>query len=204
MANTPWFLNPTLLPAAFGLIGVIVGGLITAGSAFLLERRREKREREREQRIHDTEVRTAARLVELDVRLAHACAEISVKSLKWSPLPLEPLTWHHWDKYRATLASELSTVEWGVVVTCVEMISQMNYRREQARRENKIEIDNQTLGSLEAYIVVFELAKPILLHISGQDEAVTALPPPYGSEPDTQSNTASSEDPSPAKHFTIL
>ena len=34
MANTPWFLNPTLLPAAFGLIGVIVGGLITAGSAF--------------------------------------------------------------------------------------------------------------------------------------------------------------------------
>ena len=143
-------------------------------------------------------------MVELDVRLAKACAQGSVQSLKWSPYPLEPLTWHHWDKYRATLASELSTVEWGAVVACVEMISQMNYRREQARRENKMEIDNQTLKYLEGYIMIFELAQPTLLYISGQDEAATALPPPFGSEPDTQSETASSQDSSPAKHFTTL
>jgi hypothetical protein len=48
-----WYLDPVFLPAAFGLLGVLVGGLITAGSAYLLDLRREKREIDA--RSHDFE-----------------------------------------------------------------------------------------------------------------------------------------------------
>ena len=44
----PWYLGPNFLPAAFGLLGVIVGGLITSVSSHLLDERRSKREQERE------------------------------------------------------------------------------------------------------------------------------------------------------------
>ena len=33
---SPWYENPLFLTPAFGLLGVIVGGLITAGSSYLL------------------------------------------------------------------------------------------------------------------------------------------------------------------------
>jgi hypothetical protein len=42
--EVPWYLNPVFLPAASGLLGVIVGGLITAGSSYVLDKRRERRE----------------------------------------------------------------------------------------------------------------------------------------------------------------
>jgi hypothetical protein len=42
--EVPWYLNPVSLPAASGLLGVIVGGLITARSSYVLDKRRERRE----------------------------------------------------------------------------------------------------------------------------------------------------------------
>jgi hypothetical protein len=52
-AALQWYSDPVFLPAAFGLFGVIVGGLITAGSTYLLDLRRDKRELEG--RSHDFE-----------------------------------------------------------------------------------------------------------------------------------------------------
>ena len=152
MASRPWYLDPTFLPAAFGLIGVIVGGLITAGSAFILEQRREQGEQQKEQRTHDTEVRTAARLVDLDFRIARACAKISIQHLEWYDTPREPLTCQHWDKYRATLASELPLDDWITVLTCVLSVSEMSFHREQVRRENKMTIDSKTVEFLQTQI----------------------------------------------------
>jgi hypothetical protein len=36
----PWYLNPLFLTPVVGLIGVMIGGFITAGSAYFLEKRR--------------------------------------------------------------------------------------------------------------------------------------------------------------------
>jgi hypothetical protein len=59
----PWYLGPNFLPAAFGLLGVIVGGLITAASSYLMEEKRGERERQREERERISEIKRAARMI---------------------------------------------------------------------------------------------------------------------------------------------
>ena len=44
ISETPWYVNPVFLPAACGLLGVIVGAAITAISTYLLDERRAARE----------------------------------------------------------------------------------------------------------------------------------------------------------------
>jgi hypothetical protein len=76
-----WFLDPVFLPAASGLLGVIVGGLITAGSSYLLDKRRERREREREERQAATELKRAARMLSANLQVFRSDVE-SVLSVK--------------------------------------------------------------------------------------------------------------------------
>lgn len=175
MAHTPWYLNPAFLPAAFGLIGVIVGGLITAGSAFLLEQRREARQQEKEQRTHDTELRTAARLVELDFRIARACVKNSVRDLEWCDHPREPLTCEHWDTYKAAFASELSLDDWVTLAISVVTISELSYWREQARHQNKMAIGKETAESLQPQMKRIEKGQVILGRLMGLDGRDAAL-----------------------------
>jgi len=49
----PWYLNPVFLPAASGLLGVIVGGFITAVSSYLMEQKRQQWMILMEQRRHE-------------------------------------------------------------------------------------------------------------------------------------------------------
>src|SRR5256885_1322490 len=60
-AAVRWSFSLFFFPAAAGLIGFFVGGLITAGSSYLLDLRRETREREKERRDRERDVRRAAR-----------------------------------------------------------------------------------------------------------------------------------------------
>jgi hypothetical protein len=56
------------LTAAFGLLGVIIGGAITAGATIMVEERRASREERKEKRKRLIELKRAARLVDEDFR----------------------------------------------------------------------------------------------------------------------------------------
>src|SRR5947208_2835144 len=81
--SEPWYLSPGFLPALYGLIGVIIGGLITAGSSYLLDRKREQRERDKEERDRMREVKRAARLIDGEFGRARAPIKVSIDGKKW-------------------------------------------------------------------------------------------------------------------------
>jgi hypothetical protein len=63
-----------MMAAIFGLVGVIVGGIITAGSSFVLAVRRERADRERDSRALAIEVKRAARLIDMELARVQAVA----------------------------------------------------------------------------------------------------------------------------------
>src|SRR3954468_1600238 len=71
-SETPWFINPVFLPAACGLLGVIVGAFITAISTYLLDERRAAREEVKEARKENLEITRAARVIDQDMMLVLA------------------------------------------------------------------------------------------------------------------------------------
>ena len=69
--------------AIFGLLGVLVGGIITAGSSYLLDRRRERVERQRDRRNRAIELKRASRLIDAELSRAEAAARICVEKRHW-------------------------------------------------------------------------------------------------------------------------
>lgn len=57
----PWYANPVLLPAICGLAGVLLGGVLTAVSSYILDQKRADHERLREERKEAIDIRRAAR-----------------------------------------------------------------------------------------------------------------------------------------------
>jgi hypothetical protein len=126
---TPWYLDAKFLPAAFGLIGVIVGGLITAGSCYLLDERRSKREREREERNRLTEIKRAARMIDLDLLTAAGHATFAHKNNRyWGPGD-SPLKLKGWDDYAAILAPAASTDVWSKIRLGINAVRHLNEYR---------------------------------------------------------------------------
>jgi hypothetical protein len=93
--------------AIFGLVGVVVGALVTGGVEFLAERRRESSLR-----------RKAARLVEAELDQAARALETALDAGRsWNP-PSVP----SWAEYAPVLADSLDTDDWQVVESAVGMI----------------------------------------------------------------------------------
>jgi hypothetical protein len=88
--------------AIFGLVGVVVGGLITFGTEFFMTRRKER-----------ASLRTSARLVELELkkasRLVALWLDIQRLGLEW----WEPLD--QWPVHGPVLAAGLSAKDWRTV-----------------------------------------------------------------------------------------
>ena len=103
----------TLSPAIFGLVGVIIGGLITSGTSYWLETRKDKREQEKESRIRAATLRQAARLIDEEFTTALHAIQFSVEDKRWdsdvSRLETMIVTW---EEHKKLLAMELSTSEW--------------------------------------------------------------------------------------------
>jgi len=59
----------------FALVGVIVGGIITAGSNYLLDRRRERAASQRENRNYAIEIKRAARLIDAELLRSTGCSK---------------------------------------------------------------------------------------------------------------------------------
>jgi hypothetical protein len=126
---TPWYLDPSFLPAAFGLLGVIVGGLITAGSSYLLDERRSKREREREEQNRLIEIKRAARLIDLDLLTATAYATLAFKNDRYWSSTDSPLKIKAWDDYAAVLAPAASSDVWNKIRLGINAVQHLNAYR---------------------------------------------------------------------------
>jgi hypothetical protein len=86
-------IDPILLPAVFGLIGVIIGGLITGGVTYLIEERRADRDETKERRKRLAYLKQAARLVHEDFVWASASVDFAVESKQWRSLMVDQSDW---------------------------------------------------------------------------------------------------------------
>jgi gas vesicle protein len=126
----PWYLSPNFLPAAFGLLGVIVGGLITAVSTYLLDERRSTREREQEERDGSTEIKRAARMIDADLSAASAFSSIACENNYYWSSGSVPLKLKGWDDYAAIIASAVLSDAWLKIRVGIKAVRHLNEYRE--------------------------------------------------------------------------
>ncbi len=115
-ASLPWYLHANFLPAAFGLMGVIVGGLITAISNYFLERSKEKR-------VELRDLRRAARLMGANLSIFHGEVDSARNTKAWPPDPaLVEYPSAIWVQCQSSLAGRLSPAEWRTLVHALMVV----------------------------------------------------------------------------------
>jgi hypothetical protein len=103
-----------MFAAIFGLVGVVIGGVITFASSYFLESQKAARELEREERTRGASLRLAARIVDAEISDALSSAQFTLESKRWPDSMRTELT--DWLAHRVTLAAELSGTEWVAVL----------------------------------------------------------------------------------------
>ena len=109
--TTPWYLNPVFLPAAFGLLGVVVGGLITAVGNYFLDQNRDKRIVKRDNHGRSIERISAARVLHDTFDRARIASKIANKEQSFAFFGAA-LSLDDWSNNRGLLAAAVSSEEW--------------------------------------------------------------------------------------------
>jgi hypothetical protein len=161
-ANLPWYLDPVFLPAATGLFGVIIGGLITAGATYLLDIRRESRELEKAELDRASELRKAARLLLSDLDLGVAAIKQTLSGRKYYRLPHDPLAETSWATYRAVFASVLSFGDWSDVSMGTLNLSHFKAVRDQAVTSGSVDVNPEVENGLRLLLSEIEAAEKAL------------------------------------------
>jgi hypothetical protein len=91
--------------AIFGLIGVVIGGLLSGGVSYLADRRRSK-----------AGTRIAARLMCSEIESNQVASRMSLGSRTWAQVKVG-LKAEAWQGHQGPLASTLTDDEWGSVDT---------------------------------------------------------------------------------------
>jgi hypothetical protein len=157
-----------LAPAIFGLVGVIIGGSITSVSSYLLDKRREGRERQKEERIHAVNLTTAARLVELDFRIARAYAGVCAGNKRWAGYVKNAVSLANWEKYCGILAAELSQDEWIELLVACRAVTHLQTLYEGAmERPDKTISEHLAKHLQEKVMPSVEAAQAVLLRFAG-------------------------------------
>lgn len=117
--------------ALVGLLGVILGGIITLVSNYVLEARRERAINEKESCNKVLEVKRASRLIDEELSVGEAAARICIQQRHWWSQDVE-LTSSDWQKYRGIIAPELSDLDWGAVTNAVRAVDNLKVVRENA------------------------------------------------------------------------
>ena len=137
----------SLLPAIFGLLGVVVGGLLTATSNFFLEKTKDRRQQQKEHRAHQIQVRIAVRLLYDDLDRAVAVGETLMEKKKWW-ISMVPPNADIWLKFRGDLALELSEDIWVQVSGGVGIIEAWTTRRNSEMAKGVRELSDDVLQNL--------------------------------------------------------
>ena len=152
----------TLSPAIFGLVGVIIGGLITSGTSYWLETRKDKREQEKESRIRAATLRQAARLVDEEFWLALGEIQLLVAKKRWAAdSGLESMR-VIWDEHKTILATELSTSVWRKVFMAHVMVKQLVTLRAASSKLNTGDVPNNVLEMVKRFPETIENGRTAL------------------------------------------
>ena len=113
----------TLTPAIIGLVGVLVGALISTGANYWLAVRKEATDAALEKAKRSIELKTAARLIANELLVGSAVVTMLVEKRKWvddvTKLPLVA-----WERDKAIIARELSYADWHAVTTAALAVEQ--------------------------------------------------------------------------------
>jgi hypothetical protein len=153
-----------IISAISGLVGVIVGGIITAVSNYLLYQKREKTERKRDRRKRVIEIKRASRLIDADLSWAQAAAKICVEKRHWWSAFSPPLSVEGWQQYRGIIAPELSNNAWVAVFVAVEAVHHLN-----TARDLSFKFADQNEARLTA------MTKELLEEVGGMQTELTAI-----------------------------
>ena len=121
-------MDVAILVAVFGLVGVIIGGLINTCNTILLDRRRERVNRERESRDYARDLKRASRLIDAQLLGAHAAAVICVEKKHWWSEDVD-LPTDAWQKHNGIIAPELSYSAWVAVMKAVFAVDHLKMAR---------------------------------------------------------------------------
>jgi hypothetical protein len=120
------YIDPNILAAAFGLLGVIIGGAITAGATYLVEERRALRKETKDRRKRLIELKRAARLIDEDFKWAWAAVTTTIDAKCWVSLLHDPIRVETWLEHRGLLAAETTLADWRTLQAAVGAMEIIN------------------------------------------------------------------------------
>jgi hypothetical protein len=141
--------------AVFGLLGVLVGGLLNGGVAWIGERRRLK-----------AEAKVAARLVASEVEVNVIAVESALKRSKLVQLDLGSRA--QWGKNRAILAAVISDEEWSGLDNFYMLLELL---MDKVGQDRQSQVDDDDKDSLKSLLVKGKWSLKALRRYAG--EAVT-------------------------------
>ena len=144
------------------MAGVIIGGAITAGTTYLVERQRTRREERREQRKWLIELKRAARLVDEDIKWALAAVTLTINEKRWPALLQDPIRLETWQDYRALLAPEISLSDWRRLQRAVRGMGSYKIARNKAIEQGEWDLTEQQASDLESKKTALQKARDSL------------------------------------------
>jgi len=139
-----------LLPAVFGLIGVIVGGLITGAVTYIVEQQRANRDETKERRKRLTDLKQAARLIDQDFNWALGAVNLSIETKQWVGPKLEPIRLESWREHRSVLAAETTLAAWRALKYAVWAMESYRDSSTSAIEHNERNISPKGLQNIES------------------------------------------------------
>jgi hypothetical protein len=99
--------------AGIAFLGVLIGGIITAGTNFILAVRKEAVDAAKDRKIYASEVLKASRLILLELSEAESTVEQCIQRKEWTFAA--DFKTEAWGSYKAILAPELTFAEWSQI-----------------------------------------------------------------------------------------
>ncbi len=142
--------------AVFGFLGVFVGAVVTGLADYLLQKRRER-----------VALRTARRMLLLELREARDFIEGSIDAMHWRAEPARVLSNEQWAEHRAVLAAAANEGEWDAVAEA--FIGLARVRRSHLKADtgtalepasDRVQDADTALVEVRSAIQVLEMASP--------------------------------------------
>jgi hypothetical protein len=152
--SASWYLNPVLLTPIVGLVGVVIGGGITAISTYILDEKREQRQQERENRNATIEFKRAARMLDRHLSMIGATVQSVIEDKDFGNFRASVISGQRpadLVEFQNILAARLSEDSWQSVIVALAAVNGIDALCEKFARmpAGKQEIPEKLIPNLE-------------------------------------------------------
>ena len=137
----------SITPALIGLLGVLVGAIISTGTNYLLAERKETAEAAKEKLSRAIELRTAARLIADELLTGRAAVTILIEKKRWVPAEIK-LPLDAWERDKRIIAREFSFDDWSAVRLAAMAVEHFRSLSVGPRDENASEVTAEKAKSV--------------------------------------------------------